>query len=85
MIEEIKKALTILAEKVNDLNERVKAKPDVYFGTVDSVSGNTANVVLDGDTQPVATSRQCSCSANDRVTVIRNGTNLVCVSYVGNF
>lgn len=80
MLEEIKQALSILAEKVNKLSEKIKSKPDVYFGTVDTVSGDMANVVLDGDTQATATSNQCGAQANDRVTVIRHGTSLVAVS-----
>lgn len=80
MLEEIKQALAILAEKVNKLAERIKAKPDVYFGTIDTVSGNVANVVLDGDTDPVETTLECSAGAGARVTVIRKGTSLVTVS-----
>lgn len=80
MLEQIKQALAILAEKVNKLAERIKAKPDVYFGTVDTVSGDIANVVLDGDTDPVETTLECSARAGSRVTVIRKGTSLVTVS-----
>lgn len=80
MLEEIKQALTILAAKVNNLAEKIKSKPDVYFGTIDTVSGNVANVVLDGDTDPVETTLECSAGAGSRVTVIRKGTSLVTVS-----
>ena len=80
MLEEIKNALAILAAKVNKLAEKIKSKPDVYFGTIDTVSGNIANVVLDGDTDPVETTLECSAGAGARVTVIRKGTSLVTVS-----
>lgn len=80
MIDELKRALSILTQKVNEMSNALKAKPDVYFGTVDSVSSNTANVVLDGDTQAVTTSSQCVCNPGDRVTVIRHGVSLVTVS-----
>ena len=83
MIGEIKQALSILSQKVNELSNTLKAKPDVYFGTVDSISGDTANVVLDGATTAVATSMQCLCVAGDRVTVVRNGKFLVTVAVKG--
>lgn len=83
MIGEVKQALAILSQKVNELSNALKAKPDVYFGTVDSVSGDTANVVLDGNTEAVATSMQCLCVAGDRVTVVRRGTSLVTVAVKG--
>ena len=83
MIGEIKQALSILSQKVNELSNALKSKPDVYFGTVDSVSGDTANVVLDGATTAVATSMQCLCVAGDRVTVVRRGTSLVTVAVKG--
>lgn len=83
MIGEIKQALAILSQKVNELSNALKAKPDVYFGTVDSVSGDTANVVLDGNTEAVATSMQCLCVAGDRVTVVRRGTSLATVAVKG--
>lgn len=83
MIDEIKAALALLSQKVNELGNALKAKPDVYFGTVSTVSGSTANVTLDGDSQAVATSNQCGAKANDRVTVIRHGTSLVAASTTG--
>ena len=79
-MEEIKQALSLLSQKVNELGNALKAKPDVYFGTVDSVVGAKANVTLDGDTQVIATYNQCGAKTNDRVTVIRHGTSLVTVS-----
>lgn len=83
MIDEIKQALSLLSQKLNNVADALKSKPDVYYGTVASVSGSTANVTLDGDTQPVSASLQCNATENDRVTVIRNGTTLTAVSKIG--
>lgn len=68
---------------IQELAAKVTAKPDVYFATVSSVSGDTAAVVIDGDDGTTPVSLQCAASANDRVTVVRRGTSFVAISRVG--
>lgn len=46
----------------------------VRYGTVQSVSGSTANVIVDGDTSATTIPRACDTSANRRVIILCNGT-----------
>ena len=83
MIAEIQRALRLLADKANKTDDALKAKPDVYFGTVSSIDGSTANVIIDGDTNATPCAAQCTAQAGDRVTVIRRGVSMVAISRNG--
>lgn len=85
IIEQMQSALRVLADKVNDLADAIKAKPDVYHATVQSVdsASNTALVVIDGNTSATPASLQCKAVAGDRVTILRRGVSMVAISRVG--
>lgn len=73
----------VIVDELKDLGARIKAKPDAMFGTVSSVAGNTAQVVIDGDAAATPCRAECACSAGDRVTVIRRGVSCVAVARDG--
>ena len=79
----MEQAFATLTDALNDTRAAVKAEPDVLFGTVSSVSGNTAQVALDGDTSATPCTLACAAKAGDRVTVIRRGTSACAVAKVG--
>lgn len=83
IFEQMQSALRILADKVNDLADAIKSKPDIYHATVQSVSGNTALVVIDGNTSATPASLQCKATTGDRVTILRRGVSMIAVSRVG--
>ena len=73
----------VVVDTLKDQSDRIKAKPDVLFGTVSSVSGGTAQVVLDGDASATPCKAECACTAGDRVTVVRKGVSCVAVARDG--
>ena len=73
----------VIVDTLKSLSAKIKAKPDVLFGTVSGVSGGTAQVVLDGDASATPCKAECACTAGDRVTVIRRGVSCVAVSKAG--
>lgn len=73
----------VIVDELKTLGARIKAKPDVMFGTVSSVSGSTAQVVIDGDATATPCALFCACGAGDRVTVIRRGVSCVAVARDG--
>ena len=79
----MEQAFATLTDALNETRAAVKAEPDVLFGTVSSVSGNTAQVTIDGDTAATPCTLSCSAKAGDRVTVIRRGTSACAVAKVG--
>lgn len=76
-------ALNIVTQRITADEAALKSKPDVLFGTVETVSGAMLYVVLDGDETATPCARECSASAGDRVTVIRRGVHAVAVSRLG--
>lgn len=73
-------ALKEITAAIARLNEKIKAKPDVLLGTVASVSGGTANVTIDGDANPSPTMKFVTCSAGDRVVVIKKDRKLMTIA-----
>lgn len=73
----------VIVDELKDLGARIKAKPDAMFGTVSSVAGNTAQVVIDGDAAATPCALFCACGVGDRVTVLRKGISCVAVAVDG--
>lgn len=76
----VSQALGLLAERINILENKYKTKPDVFFGTVASLE--PFSVVIDGDTQPSVCARAVNAEINDRVVLVKRGTQLVATAVV---
>lgn len=60
-----------------------KKAAHVRLGTVSSVSGNVAAVVIDGSDEASDMVKACSCVAGDRVVILRQGTQFYAIAKVG--
>ena len=53
------------------------------LGTVQSASGSTVRVVVDGSTGAATMIKACACSQGDRVVILRQGTQFFAIGRVG--
>lgn len=55
----------------------------IRLGSVQSVSQSTVEAVIDGSVAPAKIVKACSCSAGDRVVILKEGTLFIAVAKVG--
>lgn len=74
-----------LAAVINKaVEERMAASAaHIRLGTVNSVSGKTASVLIDGSSAPAQITKACTCSAGDRVVILRQATQFYAIAKVG--
>ena len=76
------------AQLASVINEAVKEQINatalaLRLGTVQSTSGSTVRVVVDGSTSAATMAKACTCSQGDRVVILRQGTQFFAVGRVG--
>lgn len=60
-----------------------KQAPRIRLGTVVSVAAKSIEAIIDGSASPASIHKGCSCSAGDRVVILKEGTQFYAIARIG--